>query len=110
MTDAAEIAARLTEIDAERLADLVAAYDTLVTMTFFGDQDLYGVAPIDCGGTNGSDHSYRLTKLARMGLADHRKRGYDWGKAPTRGYRGSKIYRPTALGRAVLTAYHEEMK
>lgn len=61
-----------------------------------------GLAPLDFGGTNGSDHSYRATKLVKLGLAEHRKRGLGWGSAPTRGYRGSKLYRPTEAGRAML--------
>ena len=55
------------------------------------------IKPMDVGGSNGSHHSYTLTKLVRLGLADHRKAGCDWGVAPTR-YRGSKAYRPSDLG------------
>lgn len=31
------------------------------------------VKPLHCGGQNGSDHSYRLTKLAKTNLADRKK-------------------------------------
>ena len=48
------------------------------------------VTPLACGGYNGSDHSYRLKKLARLGLVDCRKTG--WSK------RGSNRYRITGAG------------
>lgn len=100
MTDAKKIADGLSEIDHERLGDLISGHDNSLRVT--GES---GVAPLDCGGSNGSDHSYRLTKLVKMGLAEHRKRGCPWGKYPTRGYRGSKLYRPTDLGRQVHEIY-----
>lgn len=98
---AREIWDKLGEVDRERLGDLIGGYDQRARFGWNGDRD--GVAPIDCGGMNGSDHSYRFSKLARLGLAEHRKRGCDWGHAPKR-RRGSKVYRPTDLGRAVFGA------
>lgn len=53
--------------------------------------------PLDCGGFNSSDHSYRLSKLERMGYAESRQRRA-WMT------RGSKEYRITSSGRAALRA------
>lgn len=49
------------------------------------------VRPLDCGGFNGSDHSYRLAKLERKGLANSRQRS-------AFGSRGSKEYTITEEG------------
>lgn len=103
-------AARLSERDREVLGDLIHAYDTAAKYGFFekrlsadftwdGESYWDGVAPMDCGGRDGSDHSYRLSKLVRLGLAEHRK-GTIWGQASTR-HKGSKKYRPTEAGRAL---------
>lgn len=54
------------------------------------------VRPLDCGGTNGSDHSWRLSKLVRLGLAEDRQRSIS-------GRRGSKVYRITEPGRNTLS-------
>lgn len=51
-------------------------------------------APLDLGGTNGSPHSYVLSKLVDAGLVEFRRRGF--------GPRGSKEYRITNAGRAAL--------
>lgn len=53
--------------------------------------------PLDCGGHNGSDHSYRLSRLVKLGLAEARQRSV-WMS------RGSKVYRITAAGLAALPA------
>lgn len=95
---------RMNEIDFERLGDLIAGYDQRARVGGFepkqdGSGFYDGVTPQDCGGFNGSDHSYRLTKLVKLGLAEHRK-GPTWGKASTR-YKGAKKYRPSDLGRLV---------
>ena len=87
----AEAIARLSERDWDILGALIWAYDH--NLKYGRD----GVSPLDCGGHDGSDHSYRLTKLVKLGLAEHRK-GREWGKASTR-FRGSKKYRPTDAGR-----------
>ena len=85
----------MTERDREILAELIAAYDQAERHGWDG------VAPMDCGGSDGSDHSYRLSKLAKLGLAEQKYRGLDWGVKPARSiWRGSKLYRPTAAGRA----------
>lgn len=52
------------------------------------------VRPMDCGGTNGSTHSYRLGRLAKMGLAERKK---IYGFSST-GSRGSCKYTITAAG------------
>jgi DNA-binding PadR family transcriptional regulator len=58
---------------------------------------------MDCGGSNSSDHSYRLSKLVKMGLAESKQRwGVRWGR------RGSKIYRPSELGLAVRAHLSKE--
>lgn len=61
----------------------------------------HGTAPLDFGGSNGSHHGATATKLAKLGLVEHRKRGYEWGQAPTR-YRGSKLYRISEAGRKLV--------
>lgn len=53
--------------------------------------------PLDIGGHDGSDHSYRLTRLVHAGLADQRQRGALVGS------RGSKSYRINDAGRAKIT-------
>lgn len=80
---------KLTARDLEVLIDLDAACRN--------HMDVIGkdwVQPLDCGGSNGSDHSYRLSKLAKAGLAEQRQRGG--------GCRGSKSYRINDAGRAAL--------
>ena len=79
-----------TERDIEVLEDLDAACRNYVQI---GCEPW--VQPIDCGGTNGSDHSYRLQKLSRMQLATKRRRG-GWS-------RGSWSYTITDAGRDLLT-------
>lgn len=53
------------------------------------------VMPMDCGGTNGSHHSYTLAKLAKRGLCDRKK----YGSARSK---GSCRYRMNDTGRAFL--------
>jgi hypothetical protein len=55
------------------------------------------VQPMELGGSNGSDHSYRLTKLARAGLVEQKQRS-------SYGRRGSKSYTITEVGLKALTA------
>lgn len=85
---------RLIERDIEILCDLEAACRNY--MNVVGDD---WVQPLDCGGSNGSDHSYRLGKLAKAGYAEQRRRG-GWS-------RGSKSYRITDAGRAALAEAKE---
>lgn len=81
----------LTRRDLEALGELRTACDNWLRV-----HDREWVRPLDCGGYNGSDHSYRLNKLARAGLAEAKKRaGYT---------RGSKMYRITDAGRALLSS------
>jgi hypothetical protein len=84
-----EIKNLLTERDIDVLGDLAAAVRNYQR---FGMGDY--VRPLDCGAGNGSDHSYRLNKLARYGLAIAKRRG---------GYtRGSKKYTITEAGLRAL--------
>ena len=84
----------LTARDGEVLSELNAACKNYMDVT--GND---WVRPLDCGGSNSSDHSYRLAKLARMGLAEQKQR---WGSV--RMPRGSKVYRITEAGSAALRA------
>lgn len=77
------------ERDIEVLRELDAACRNYLAIT--GDD---WVRPLDCGGSNGSDHSYRLSKLARFQLAE--------AKVRSRGARGSKLYRINASGRSLI--------
>lgn len=99
----------LTERDLEVLDELVYVCDAHLPNNIHGYQSACpqtsrgdGASPLDCGGSNGSDHSYRLTKLARLGYAEHRQRGHEWGDLRTTGARGSKVYRPTEKGRKAI--------
>lgn len=77
----------LNDRDAEVLNELRACMDTGLTWA----------RPLDCGGTDGSDHSYRLSRLAKKGLAESRARN-SWAVN-----RGSKEYRITEAGRQFLS-------
>jgi hypothetical protein len=74
---------KLTKRDLEVLHDLAAGPDAWVR-------------PMDLGGRDGSDHSYRLSKLSRLGLVDARPRS-TWANQ-----RGSKEYRLNDAGRRAL--------
>lgn len=92
---------KLTERDLEVLSDLEAANRQLKP---FGSE---WATPLHCGGSNGSDHSYRLSKLARLGFAQSKQRGGADPEDGTNGKRilasrGSKCYRITDAGRAAL--------
>ena len=76
--------------DREILLELDAAYRNLKSLGLQG-----WCRPMDVGGVNGSDHSYRLTKLARLGFAEQQQRGPQMS-------RGSKCYRITEAGRLAL--------
>lgn len=81
---------KLTERDMEALGELRFGTDQSLRCRDNGGY----CQPIDCGGSNGSDHSYRFAKLVRAGLAERKRRG---------GYsRGSWKYRITDAGRRVL--------
>lgn len=80
---------RMTGRDIDVLGDLRAAVDN-----YEGIGAGSWVRPLDCGGSNGSDHSYRLSKLAKAGLAESRVR--------SSGQRGSKRYTITEKGRSTL--------
>lgn len=81
----------LAERDLEVLAELDAACRNHLSV---GLNDW--VRPLDCGGTNSSDHSRRLGKLVQRGLAEDRQR------SSLRGRRGSKVYRITEAGKNLL--------
>ena len=77
--------------DREILLELDAAYRNLTSLGLQG-----WCRPMDVGGvSSSSDHSYRLTKLARLGLAEHKQRSPQM-------VRGSKYYRITEAGRRAL--------
>lgn len=107
----------LTERDMETLGELIAAQDS-ARKRFIrmgrSEADANaaepGFAPLDFGGSNGSHHGATATKLVARGLVEHKKRGYEWGKAPKRGHRGSKMYRPTQAGREAYEAYWQEKR
>lgn len=88
----------LRERDMEVLDELLSATDNHIKVGFSG-----WVAPMECGGSNGSDHSYRLSKLARVGVAEQKQRSAYMS-------RGSKVYRITEAGRSILAAYKEATK
>jgi hypothetical protein len=107
----------VTERDLEVLCDLVYVCDAHLPNNIHGYQSPCpqttrgdGASPLDCGGSNGSDHSYRLTKLARRGYAEHRQRGAEWGDVRTGNARGSKVYRPTDKGRKAVKEWLESKK
>lgn len=94
---------KITERDLETLCELIAAFDNAAK---YGR---IGVAPLDFGGSNGSHHGATATKLVSRGLVEHKKRGWEWGQAPT-AIRGSKLYRPTPAGREVVRRISEDRK
>lgn len=99
--------APLTDRDFETLGELIGSYDSYVKRWYKDYEKApshIGMAPIDFGGTNGSHHSLTASKLVRHGMAEHRKRGREWGEASSR-YRGSKLYRPTDEGRAAYAEW-----
>lgn len=84
---------RLTERDWETLNDLRATCDSHLKQ---GYRDGWA-APLDCGGSNGSHHSYTLHKLAKCGVAERKKYARLRDK-------GSCTYRINDAGRAALKA------
>ena len=85
------MSAGLTERDLEILRELDAANRNHARYGFMGGW----ARPLDCGGSNGSDHSYRLAKLVKLGLAESRQRSGFMS-------RGSKVYRVTEAGLTLL--------
>lgn len=81
----------LTERDVETLGELEAATDNYLSL----DLKDGWVMPMDCGGSNGSHHSYTLHKLAKRGLCDRKKYGGPRDK-------GSCRYRINDAGRTFL--------
>ena len=70
--------------------------------------------PMDCGGTDGSNHSASLTKLTRCGLAECKKgskivSGVEIVLEPSlfKKAKGSRYFRITDSGRAVLRSLSE---
>jgi hypothetical protein len=89
------LAERLTERDIEIAAELIAAADEAVRFQSQGYAMRDWFRPLDIGGYNGSDHSYRLSKLEKSGLVVARQRMAHMS-------RGSKEYRPTEVLRIAL--------
>lgn len=81
----------LTERDIDTLGELEAATDNHVRLNYREGW----VMPLDCGGSNGSHHSYTLHKLAKRGLCDRKKYG-------GRRDKGSCRYRINDAGTAFL--------
>jgi hypothetical protein len=96
--------APLTDRDFETLGEIISAVDQRAK--YSSHPETIGVKPLDFGGSNGSHHSLTASKLVRHGMAEHRKRGRNWGEASLY-YRGSKHYRPTDEGRAAYAAWAE---
>lgn len=85
--------------DAAAIAEIakgLTADDTELLNALYVD---HWMRPMDCGGTDSSDHSRRLTKLARKGLVERCRRNSIANDC--RGRRGSYVYRLTPLGLAV---------
>lgn len=80
----------LTERDMETLGELIAATDNFLSLNHKGGW----VMPLDCGGSNGSHHSYTLAKLAKRGFCDRKKYGGPRDK-------GSCRYKANEAGREV---------
>lgn len=86
--------ADLTERDIDTLGELRAATDSFIRQDNWREG---WVMPMDCGGSNGSHHSYTLHKLAKRGLCDRKKYG-------NRREKGSCRYRINDAGRTFLDA------
>lgn len=85
----------LTARDIETLGELDAATrNHLAVMPERGGW----VMPMDCGGSNGSHHSYTLAKLAKRRLAERKKYG-------TAHEKGSCRYRISPAGRIFLADF-----
>jgi hypothetical protein len=85
----------LTERDIDTLGALRAASDDAIKHDPREMRSQGWVMPMDCGGFNGSHHSYTLSKLARHGYAERYKFG---GKRE----KGSCRYRINDAGRKFL--------
>lgn len=89
----------LTDRDLETLDDLRMATDDAIQYGGRNGRPSTGwVMPLDCGGMNGSHHSYTLSKLAGRGLCERKKYG-----APRE--KGSCRYRINDAGRERLTEW-----
>lgn len=100
MAEFKDLIARLTARDWEVLSDLHAACDNYARIGLHRY-----VRPLDCGGRNGSDHSYRLQKLWRCGFAFRRKDGIQLEPGDKkRRVKGSDRYWITEAGTAALKA------
>jgi hypothetical protein len=83
---------RMSERDMEILAALRAACDNHERI---GHMDGWA-KPLDCGGWNGSDHSYRLGKLVKSGYAEVNRKPMNPNARP------GKRYRVTPAGQKAL--------
>jgi hypothetical protein len=87
----------LTDRDIDTLGCLRAASDDAIKHDTREMRREGWVMPMDCGGFNGSHHSYTLAKLAARGLAERYKFG-------GRREKGSCRYRINKAGRAFLAS------
>ena len=85
----------LTQRDIETLKELRAASDNALEYPRRNINKQGWVQPMDCGGFNGSHHSYTLAKLAKHGVAERHKFG-------TKRDKGSCLYRINQAGRSYL--------
>lgn len=95
-----------TERDIDVLGDLEAAVRNMRDLQEQGLKVSEWVRPMDCGGANGSDHSYRLGRLAKMGLAE-RKKIYG---ISSDGSRGCYKYTITAEGQKIIDDMRAERR
>lgn len=91
----------LTERDIETLASLESASDDAIKHDTREMRREGWVMPMDCGGFNGSHHSYTLAKLAKRGLAERYKFGNKREKGSCR-YRANEAGRMYLRGLAAL--------
>lgn len=82
----------LTQREIEVLRELKAASLNVMQYPIRNMHKEGWVMPMNCGGRNGSHHSYTLTKLSKLGLCDRVKFG---GKHE----KGSCRYRINSLGK-----------
>lgn len=73
-------------------------FEVLNELRAFHDQGGEWARPLDCGGHDGSDHSYRLNKAVEACLVEVRQRSAHYS-------RGSKEYRLTDQGRKAVDCW-----
>lgn len=88
---------RLTERDLETLIELAGFADAFARTPQYYPRGW--ARPMDIGAHNGSHHSYTLSRLVALGLAERRYRN---GATNVRYARGSYEYRITEAGKALI--------